>query len=50
MRTKDRILYLCAGLQSGGTTLISWCFLQRSDMDGILPTPTTTCSPIIPLP
>jgi hypothetical protein len=35
MRIKDRVLYLCAGLQSGGTTLISWCFLQRTDMDGI---------------
>jgi hypothetical protein len=29
-------LYLCAGSQSSGSTLISWCFLQRSDMDGIL--------------
>jgi hypothetical protein len=36
MPTKNRVLYLCAGLQSGGTTLISWCFLQRGDMDGIL--------------
>ena len=36
MPDKDRVLYLCAGLQSGGTTLISWCFLQRADMDGIL--------------
>ena len=36
MPTKSRVLYLCAGLQSGGTTLISWCFLQRGDMDGIL--------------
>lgn len=31
-----RELYLCAGLQSSGSTLISWCFLQRRDMDGIL--------------
>ena len=23
-------------MQSGGTTLVSWCFLQRKDMDGIL--------------
>ncbi len=30
------ILYLCAGTQSSGSTLISWCFLQRADMDGIL--------------
>jgi hypothetical protein len=35
MHPKNRVLYLCAGLQSGGTTLISWCFLQRGDMDGI---------------
>ena len=36
MSRKKRTMYLCAGLQSSGTTLISWCFLQRSDMDGIL--------------
>jgi hypothetical protein len=36
MSSKKRVLCLCAGLQSGGTTLISWCFLQRADMDGIL--------------
>jgi hypothetical protein len=30
------ILYLCSGLQSSGSTLVSWCFLQRRDMDGIL--------------
>lgn len=35
MRNNNRVLYLGAGLQSGGTTLISWCFLQRGDMDGI---------------
>lgn len=29
-------LYLCAGTQSSGSTLISWCFLQRHDMDGVL--------------
>ena len=29
-------LYLCAGTQSSGSTLISWCFLQRADMDGYL--------------
>jgi hypothetical protein len=29
-------LYLCAGMQSSGSTLISWCFLQRHDMDGVL--------------
>jgi len=31
-----RTLYLCAGTQSSGSTLISWCFLQRHDMDGVL--------------
>jgi hypothetical protein len=31
-----RPLYLCAGTQSSGSTLISWCFLQRPDMDGVL--------------
>jgi hypothetical protein len=36
MPTRNPILYLCSGLQSGGTTLVSWCFLQRADMDGIL--------------
>lgn len=29
-------MILCGGLQSGGTTLISWCFLQRQDTDGVL--------------
>jgi hypothetical protein len=29
-------LFLCAGLQSSGSTLVSWCFLQRPDMDGVL--------------
>jgi hypothetical protein len=28
-------LYLCAGLQSSGSTVVSWCFLQRADMDGV---------------
>jgi len=32
----DRELYLCGGPQSSGSTLISWCFLQRQDMDGVL--------------
>jgi hypothetical protein len=34
-----RRLILCAGLQSGGTTLISWCFLQRRDTNGVLDMP-----------
>jgi hypothetical protein len=28
-------LHLCAGLQSSGSTVVSWCFLQRADMDGV---------------
>lgn len=32
---KQRMI-LCGGLQSGGTTLISWCFLQRRDANGVL--------------
>lgn len=30
-----RTLYLCGGMQSSGSTLVSWCFLQRHDLDGI---------------
>jgi hypothetical protein len=29
-------LVLCGGLQSSGTTLISYCFLQRADTNGVL--------------
>ena len=36
MPTPTRQLYLCAGSQSSGSTLVSWCFLQRADMDGVL--------------
>src|SRR5438105_10194924 len=32
----DNTLYLCGGLQSSGSTLVSWCFLQRDDSDGVL--------------
>jgi Sulfotransferase family len=32
----ERAMILCAGMQSGGTTLVSWCFLQRRDTDGEL--------------
>lgn len=31
-----KTLVVCAGLQSGGTTLVSYCFLQRGDADGVL--------------
>jgi hypothetical protein len=34
--TNESRLILCGGLQSGGTTLVSWCFLQRPDTTGIL--------------
>lgn len=33
------MLYLCTGLQSSGTTFVSWCFLQRRDLDGVLDSP-----------
>jgi hypothetical protein len=29
-------MILCGGLQSGGSTIVSWCFLQRGDTDGEL--------------
>jgi hypothetical protein len=40
-----RRMILCAGLQSGGTTLISWCFLQRRDTNGVLDTPSDLIQP-----
>jgi hypothetical protein len=36
MSPDKRDLFLCGALQSSGSTLVSWCFLQRADMDGIL--------------
>ena len=36
MADPRKTLYLCGGLQSSGTTLISYCFLQRGDTDGVL--------------
>lgn len=30
------MLYLCGAPQSSGSTLVSWCFLQRGDTDGVL--------------
>ena len=32
----EKVLVLCDGLQSSGTTLVSYCFLQRGDTDGVL--------------
>jgi hypothetical protein len=36
----DRRMILCAGLQNSGSTLISWCFLQRHDTNGVLDMPS----------
>ncbi len=36
MNESPRVLYLCAGTQSSGSTLVSWCFLQHPDLDGVL--------------
>lgn len=36
MDRRAQQLHLCAGTQSSGSTLVSWCFLQRRDMDGYL--------------
>lgn len=33
---KNRHAYVAFGLQSGGSTIISYCFLQRGDMTGVL--------------
>lgn len=38
-------MILCAGLQSGGTTLVSWCFLQRWDANGVLDMPSDVIQP-----
>ncbi len=32
---KPRTLVLCGGMQSSGSTLVSMCFLQRKDLDGV---------------
>jgi hypothetical protein len=32
----EKALVLCGGLQSSGTTLVSYCFLQRGDTNGVL--------------
>jgi hypothetical protein len=53
MATSRRV-FLCGGLQSSGSTLASWCFLQRHDMDGVLDAafdfipslPTTLSAPL----
>jgi hypothetical protein len=30
------MMYLCGAPQSSGSSLVSWCFLQRGDTDGVL--------------
>jgi hypothetical protein len=35
-------MILCGGLQSSGSTLLSWCFLQRRDTNGVLDMPHDT--------
>lgn len=35
-QTTQKALVLCGGMQSGGTTLVSYCFLQRGDTNGVL--------------
>ena len=44
--SRARPLILATGMQSSGSTLVSWCFLQRSDTDGTL----DGDSDLIPLP
>src|SRR5438034_4600993 len=39
---ESKRLILCAGLQSSGTTLVSRCFLQRADTNGVLDMPHDT--------
>lgn len=43
-----KTIVLCAGLQSSGSTLASWCFLQRPDMDGVLDAPFDSIPDIPP--
>lgn len=44
----EKTLILCGGLQSSGTTLVSCCFLQRGDTDGVLDAPTDLLPAIDP--
>lgn len=44
-RSAEQRMILCAGLQSGGTTLPSWCFLQRRDTNGVLDMPSDVIQP-----
>jgi hypothetical protein len=44
-KVPERRMILCVGLQSGGTTLVSWCFLQRRDTNGVLDVPGDQIQP-----
>jgi hypothetical protein len=46
-RLRPPTLILCGGLQSSGSTLVSWCFLQRADTDGVLDG-DSDCIPVPP--
>jgi hypothetical protein len=35
LKNSRQPLVLCSGTQSSGSTLVSWCFLQRADTDGV---------------
>lgn len=48
MNDGSRILYLCGGTQSSGSTLVSACFLQRSDTDGVLDADNDILTPLSP--
>ena len=41
-------LFLCGGLQSSGSTLISWCFLQRPDLNGVLDAESDLLPTLVP--
>ena len=45
--TNSQQVVLATGLQSSGSSLLSWCFLQRNDMDGVLDGDTDII-PIVP--
>lgn len=47
MSRQNRVLLLCGGLQSSGSTVISWCFLQRPDTDGFLDADNDLLPPIL---
>lgn len=47
MSERNRVLLLCGGLQSSGSTVISWCFLQRPDTDGFLDADNDLLPPIL---